>query len=533
MMIRVLRALALLPAGLFLLLSCGPPAPAPPTGIRVVIPADPLTLSPVGKNDRASEVIGMQISDSLVRYDSRLRIVPRLAESWSVGADGRKVTFRLRDGVRWQDGEPFGAEDVLRTVAKALEPATEARSHMAQFQRLVSLTAPDRLTVVAVYDQPNPDFLENWTIPMLPAHLVSLEEDLLTSDYAANPVGCGPFRFAGYTPGQSVVLEANEDYWDGMPGLDRIEFRIIPDERTSYQALLTGDVDLLSVTPEVWREALESESAARFKRLTFSGLNVWYLAWNQDPAGPFHDPDTRKAMMLALDRQSFIEAVLHGLARPGITTFHPDSPWADPTLSPRPYDPEQASALLAAAGWQDQDGDGILERDGRPFRFTLLFPRGSQELAPRMAAWMQQSWAALGIAMEAENLEWRAFLEKRNAGNFQAVMATISFSSPSPDQFELYHSTARENGFNFFGMNDPETDRLLEEVRSELDPESRLEAAHRLQRRLFQLEPLGCVFHFASPVLYQPDLTGIDPSPLDLWRHWPGPMNWKRDGSRR
>ena len=529
MELRTLRVLPLLLASLVSAAGCGPDVPESTVvnRVRVVLPTDPLTLSPVGKNDRYSELIGMQITDSLVQYDSQLQIVPRLAESWDMAPDGLSVTFHLRDGVRWHDGEPFTAGDVLLTIAKARDPATEARSHMAQFERLVSLTAPDRSTVVAVYDHPNPDLLESWTIPILPAHRIDPDEDLLTSDFASSPVGCGPFRFVSYKPGQVLVLEANDDYWDGRPGLDRIEFQVIPDERTSYQALLTGDVDMLAVSPTIWRESQTSEQASHLSRFTFSLLNVWYLAWNQDPAGYFTDADTRKAMMLALDRRTFSETVLYGLATPGITTYHPESFWADPSLAPRPYDPNQAEALLAEAGWNDSDGDGVLDRDGRPFRFTLLFPRGSQEIAPRMAAWMQQSWADLGIEINIESLEWRAFLERRNAGNFHAAMATLSFSSPSPDQFELYHSSARDDGFNFFGLNDPEVDRLLEEGRGQFDPEERLAIYRQLQRRLYELEPLGCVFHFTSPVLHQPGLIGLEPSPLDMWRHWPGPRAWR------
>ena len=528
---RTLRALALLLAAVVGTAGCGPAAPetAVVQKVRVVLSTAPLTLSPVGKNDGNSQLIGRQISDSLVQYDSHLRIIPRLAESWEIAPDGLTVTFHLRDGVRWHDGEPVSAADVLLTIDKAREPATEARSHMAQFEHLVSLTAPDPRTVVAVYDRPYADVLGSWTIPLLPAHLIDPQEDLLTSAFATHPIGCGPFRFVSYTPDQVLVLEANEDYWDGRPGLDRIEFRIIPDERTSYQALLTGDIDMLAVSPPTWLESRQSEQASRLGRFTFSTLNVWYVAWNEEPGGPFADAATRKAMLAALDRRTFAETALHGLAMPGTTTYHPQSFWADHSLAPTPYDPDRAAALLAGAGWKDHDGDGVLDRDGKPFRFTLLFARGSQEIAPRMAAWMQQEWAGLGIRMEIESLEWRAFLERRNAGNFQAVMATLSFSA-DPDQYELYHSSARNGGFNFFGLNDPEVDRLLEQGREEFDPEERLKIYHRLQQRLYQLEPLACVFHFASPILHQPDLTGLEPSPLGLWRHWPGPSAWRRGG---
>ncbi len=513
-----------------LLPACAPPAPDPgsPVTIRGQFINDPVTLSPIGKSHRYSEVLARQITDSLVQYDKDLREVPRLAESWEFSPDGKTLTFHLRRGVRWQDGELFTAEDVLLTVRKAREPATEARSYLSMFESLQSLTAPDPYTVVAKYSKPYVDALESWTIPILPSHLVDPDEPLLTSSYAAHPIGCGPFRLAEYNPGRSILLEANPDYWDGRPNIDRLEIRIIPDERTAFQALLNGDLDLMAVTPDFWKESRNSEQGRRLKRFTFSRNNMWYVAWNETGGRPFGDPRTRKAMIYALDRITFIRQVLDGLARPGITSYHPDTPWADPTLKPREYDPAKAARLLAEAGWKDADGDGILDRNGRPFRFTLLYSRGSQELTARMAAWMQQSWAALGIRTDIQSLEWRAFLEKRNSGDFDAVMANMSFSSGSPDMLELYHSSARENGFNFFGLDDPEIDRLAEAGRTTLDRKRRLEIYHQLQRRLYDLEPIGVIFHFQVPVLVQPDLAGVEPSPLGLWRHWPGPRAWSR-----
>jgi peptide/nickel transport system substrate-binding protein len=510
--------------------STAPPPRDEPTIIRGLFHADVVTLSPVGKSHRLSLVLGRQITDSLVQYDRNLNEKPRLAESWEFSSDGRTLTFHLREGVRWHDGKPFTSEDVLLTVRKARDPATEARSAMSQFESLTSLTAPDAQTVVATYAEPFVDALESWTIPILPAHLIDPDEPLLTSSFAEHPIGCGPFRLVEAVPGRSILLEANDDYWDGRPLIDKLEFLIIPDERTAYQALLTGDLDLMAVTPDIWKVYRNSQDSRHLKQFTFARNNMWYTAWNQNGDRPFQDPRTRQAMIHALDRATFITQILDGRARQGITSYHPDSAWADPALTPREFDQERAMRYLAEAGWEDRDGDGILDKGGRPFRFTLLYPRGSQEITPRMAAWMQQSWAQIGIDAELEALEWRAFLEKRNSGNYDAVMANMSFSGGSPDQRELYHSEARENGFNFFGLEDPEIDRLLDEGRSTADRGKRIAIYRRLQARLYELEPLGVVFHFQVPVLLQADIEGVEPSPLGLWRHWPGPRAWSRSG---
>jgi peptide/nickel transport system substrate-binding protein len=261
-------------------------------------------------------------------------------------------------------------------------------------------------------------------------------------------------------------------------------------------------------------------------RLKFERLSVWYIAWNQKDNPFFSDYRVRRAMIHALDRETFIERALDGLGVPGATTYHPKSSWTDPEVRPWPYDPQEARRLLAAAGWSDGDGDGILDRDGVPFRFTMMIPRTTQEIADRIAVWTQQSLAEIGVAMEIEFLEWRAYRERRNDRRFQAAMATLSFS-PVPDQYELYHSSAAEDGYNFFGLVDPEVDRLLELGRTTFDTGERMEIYHRLQRRLHELEPLTCMFHFSVPVLHRKEIHGIRPSPIDFYRTWPGPRAWR------
>ena len=520
-------------ATLLLAVSCATPpsdvAPpdAGPVTIRAHLSKDPASLSLIGKTDRNAEILAAQITDSLVRYDERMKLRPWLAESWEFSDDRLALTFRLRPGVRWHDGRPVTAEDVVFTVERLRDPATENRVWAPEFRDLETIEALDPATVRARYSRATPDVLEGWRVPVIPRHLAGADEDLLTGDFSRHPVGCGAFRFVSYTPGQQIVLEANDDHWNGRPAIDRLVFKIYPDQRTAYQALLTGDLDILVVTSALWTEALESEAAERLEAFTYSSLSVWTVFWNQDGSNPFFtDPAVRQAMVLALDREPFIRSVVHGHARAGATSYHPDTPWASPDVEPWPYDPDEARRRLDEAGWRDRDGDGVRERNGTPFRFTLTMPAGSQRLANQIAAWLQQSWAEVGVAAEIETLEWQALRERRNAGRFQALSFSLSFS-PHPDHLELYHSTARETGYNFYGLEDAEVDALLEEGRVTFDGEKRREVYHRLQRRLHELEPITCLFYFSSPVLHDRRLRGVTPSPLGFWQTTQGPRVWR------
>jgi peptide/nickel transport system substrate-binding protein len=498
-----------------------------PVTVRAYISKDPASLSLLGKTDRNAEILAVQVTDSLVQYDPGLILQPRVAESWEISPDRTSVTFRLRPGVRWHDGRPVTADDVVFSVNKVLEPAVENRVWAPLLKSLVSVEALDASTVRARYEQATPDFLEAWRLPLIPRHVAGDDEDLLTGAFSRHPVGCGPFRFVSYQPGSEIVLEANDDYWDGAPAVDRLVLKIYADQRTAYQALLTGELDIVTVTSALWEEARASAQAERFESFAYAMLSVWLVMWNQDGSNPFFDdPRVRRAMVHALDREPFIDSVVRGLARPGATTYHPDTIWASPDVEPPAHDPELAARLLGEAGWRDEDGDGVLERNGKPFRFSLMIPVSTQQLTDHIAVWLQQSWAEIGVLAEIDKLEWQALRERRNAHRFQAASFSLTFTA-SPDHFDLYHSSAREGGYNFQGLSDPEVDRLVEAGRASFDPDERLAIYHRLQRRLIELEPLTCLFYFSSPVLHDRRLQGVVASPLDYWRTTSGPRVWR------
>jgi peptide/nickel transport system substrate-binding protein len=514
--------------------ACGGAATDEPGGgptdvktVRILLSADPASLSILGKLDGNADRLNLQLTDSLVQYDAGLRLQPRVAESWEVSDDRKTVTFHLRDGVRWHDGTPVTADDVVFTVEKVREPAVENKTYGPLFRDVESIEALDPSTVRVHYTKTTPDFLESWCVPLVPRHLAGVEEDLLTSEFARHPIGCGPFRFVSYRRGQEIVLEANDDYWDGRPQIDRLVFKIYPDQRTAYQALIIGDLDMMKVSPELWNEARQSEAGARLNAIVYSNLAVWPVIWNQDGSNPFFvDVRVRKALVHALDRDEFVEKVAHGLANPGITTYHPESPWADASLKPREYDRERAERLLDEAGWRDRDGDGIRDREGRPFRFTLLTPNSSFQLVQQIAVWQQDAWKQIGVHAEIERMEWQAFRERRNAGNFEAVSFLLRFT-PNPDQFDLYHSSATETGFNFYGLNDAEIDRLVELGRATFDQEERVAIYGQLQQALYEREPITCTFNFASPVLYDRRLSGVTASPLGVLLTTEGPRLWR------
>jgi len=525
------RPLRLFPAWILLVLavacSRAPETARATRPLRAGLQSYPASLSLIGNTDRNSEMIAALITEGLVAYDARLGVQPRLARSWDVSPDGLTWTFHLRDGVRWHDGAAVTAEDVVFTVEKVRDPTTQSRSYLSQFQDLVSIEAVDPLTVRARYGTPYADALDSWTLPIIPRHRAGADPDLLTGEFSRHPIGCGAFRLKSVDPGREIVLEANDGFWEGRPALDGIVLRVLPEERTAFEALLLGDLDLMSVTADLWREAQVVPRARRLARFVTYPLSAWYIGWNQDGSNPFFlDPGVRRAMVLALDRTRFVSRVLSDLARPAVGTWHPDSIWFDSSLTPWPFDPAAAGTLLDESGWRDSDGDGVRDRDGAPLSFQLMIAASSQEMTGRIAAWVQESLAKVGVRMTIERLEWKAFQERRSTHRFQAAMASLHFT-PIPDQFELYHSTSRGRGLNYVGFRDEEVDRLLVEGRRTFDSRARLEIYHRIQRRIHDLEPISPLFHFASPVLHDARLEGLEPSPRGIWLIEPGPRRWR------
>ncbi len=528
---RAIRASACVAVALALI-AC---ARAPRRGdndVRVAIYTDVLSLTLVGNSDASSSQIASLISDGLVAYDAGARYVPMVARAWEISPDGRTLTFHLRDGVLWHDGERVTSKDVAYTARKIKDPATQARSWASQFSNVASIDTPDELTVVVHYTTPYADALEPWRAPLVPEHVASKDANFLTGAFSLHPIGCGPFRFASRDPGQSVVLDSFDRYWGGRPPIDRMVVKVVSAERTGFESLMLGELDMLAVTPDSWLASRDNPAAARLASFRYYRLGAWKVDWNQDRATScFRDPRVRRAMILALDRQRFADTVAAGLARPGVSSYPPESPWSDSSIKPWPFDPAESARLLDEAGWRVSFPGKPREKDGKPLAFTMLVSAGSQGIADSVAAWMQQSLAEVGVSMKIEKLEWNAFKKRRQTHSFDAAMGAVFFD-PIPDQHEIYHTTARDAGFNYGCFSDAEVDRLLEDGRTTVDPSARRVIYTRLQKRLHDLEPVSYLFQFEQSVLHDKELEGVVASPVGLYQFAPGPRAWRWSPAR-
>jgi len=430
--------------------------------------------------------------------------------------------------VRWHDGQPFTADDVVFTWQKVMDPATQSKSFASDLETVRGVEAVDAHTVRVRYDAADPAALLAWRVPILPRHAAGSEPDLLHSRFAEHPIGCGPFRFVAWEHGQEIRLEANPDYWGGPPQVAGVTLTVLSDDRTAWEALMGGQIHLLSMTPELARQADRDPRARTFQRKTYSPLRVTGIWWNTRAASaPFlGDPRVRRAFSLALDRQGFIDGVIGpAVGLPAATLWHPDLPYADPAIRPVAHDKDAAVALLEEAGWKDANGDGVRERGGKPLAFTLLAAASSQAITERTAEWIQQELAEVGARVQVKRMEFAACQERRRSGDFEATVHTVAYD-PNPNLSPVLSSDPQLGTMNYGRFSDPETDRLLEVVRASTDESARRQASGDLQRRLQEMEPVTALYHARALLLINAALQGVETSAVGLYGFTPGPRAW-------
>ena len=396
-----------------------------------------------------------------------------------------QVVFRLRKNVRWHDGAPFTSKDAAFTYRAIMDDAT-ASPRKPDFDLILKVETPDEHTFRVTYRKPYSPALESWMISLLPSHLLEGKpQSWWTQNFNRTPIGTGAFRFAEWKTNEFIRLERNPDYFDAPgPWMDGIVYRFMPDQLTLRLAFETRQVDFWGAEPWTVNAFVNDP---RFNVFTSPSSSYTYIGWNlKRPL--FQDPLVRRALAHAVDVPSMVRFILYGHGLQSTGLFTPQMWFFNPSIQPFAYDPEKARALLAEAGWTPGP-DGILQKNGERFSFTLITNNGN-EVRRDIATLTQDGLKQLGIEVKVELYEWAVFLKNHiNKGDFDAMVLGWSLGN-SYDQFQIWHSSqANPEQLNVVGYKSAKADRLLDEIRQEYNREKIIRMAGDLQRTIYEDQP--------------------------------------------
>lgn len=494
--------------------------------------AEPELVNPVLSTGLMAKYVEEEVFDPIVGLDRELNYIPRLAASWEISDDKLVYTFHLRPGLKWQDGEPLTARDIEFSLDMIREPANRAIALSSEFDRVKKLEVLDPLTFRVTYDEVFSPAIDAWTdLRPIPRHIFApyFEEHNEIRSSSRNReevVGSGPYKLVEWQPQTALILEAWDDYWDGRPHIDRQIIKLINTPSVQFAAAKAGDIDVTTMTPEQYRFELDPDFKSRFNILMYYVWGYSYIGWNGDGSNPyFGDVRVRRALTMLTDRQRIIDKIYLGFGKIATGPLHPEH-WAYPKdVKPLPYDPAAAKALLAEAGWKDSDGDGWLDKDGKRFAFEILVGAGS-ETFQRMAEFLQQEYRKAGLDMQIRNLEWAAFIQKVRAHDFDAAMLSWAMATDPHSEYNIWHSTMYKEGRNYIGYSNPEVDRLLEEGARTFGREARAPIYAEIHRIINRDQPYTFIMVSPSIVAVHKRFQDIRPSPLGIYRYWPGMKAW-------
>lgn len=475
---------------------------------------DASNLIPLLASDTASHNISGMVYNGLVKYDKDMNIVGDLAESWDISANGLIITFHLRRGVKWHDGQPFTAADVLYTYKITVDPKTPT-AYAGDFLKVKKAEVLDDHTFRVTYDKPFAPALISWGSAILPRHLLA-GKDITKSPLARHPVGTGPYKFKEWVAGQKIVLISNPDYFEGQPYLDGRITRIIPDTATMFLELRAQNLGMMGLTPlQYTRQTENNLFKNNFNKYRYLSFAYTYLGYNlKNPL--FVDKRIRQAISYAINKDEIISGVLLNLGKPANGPYKPGT-WAyNDKVKIYNYNPQKAKELLREAGWTKLNKEGVLEKDGKPFAFEIVVNQGN-EMRQKCAEIIQRQLKEVGISVKIRVLEWSSFVtDFINKRRFDAVI--LGWTIPlDPDAYDVWHSskTAPEE-LNFISYKNPEADEMLEKGRNTFDQKERKKYYDRFQEIIAEDQPYTFLYVPEALVIINKRFHGIEPAPMGL-----------------
>lgn len=478
----------------------------------IALSSDPDVLNPLLWTSSAAGLVYAEIHSGIMEMADDLTYRPRIAHSWELSADSLAITYHLRPWV-WSDGQPLTAHDAAFTFALIQDPLV-ACPRRGLFRDVTRAEALDDSTLRYTFVRALPAPLERTWHRILPLHVISGLDRRAVNEWPINqqPLSSGPFQLENWSRNRSLTLVRNPSY-PGVPArLERVVFRVIPETAARLVALETGEVDLIDNVPPSAATRLDDDD--RIRIAANGGRRFYYLLWNFDNP-VFADRRTRLALSLAVDRGRMIDTLVDGYGRPAVSPIPPALWNHHRGMTAPPFDQDRARALLAAVGWRDKDGDGIVELEGRPLRFEMLTKQGDP-VREQGAVIIRENLAAVGVAVEIRILEQTAGLARLRAGRFDSYFGLLN-ANLYGDPSGAVRSSAVDQ-FNNGGYANTAVDSMLDLALGLTDREAALPVWLALQDTLAVDPPAAYLF-------YPHNLVGISRRLQDVRPHLLSPVN--------
>jgi peptide/nickel transport system substrate-binding protein len=483
--------------------------------------------NPIVTSDQyGMELINYALFTPLVQYDENLQPQPYLASSWELNGD-TAITFKLRNDVKWHDGQPVTAEDVKFTFDRAKDPTSASLLGSAFLPEVQTATVIDPNTIHFSFKRPHAQAIEDFWWAPAPKHLLEKVTpiDMQNAPYNRAPVGSGPFKFGEWQASQRLVLLKNPDFPASLGGAakaDRIVFRIVPEASTMMTELLTGGVHVdLPVTPD---QADQIKNSGQTDLESFAGRTVYYIGWNNDRE-PFKDVRVRRALALAINRPEIINALLKGQGELATSTIPPYSPFYPKDVQPLAYDAAQASKLLDEAGWKDSNNDGIRDKAGKALEFTMM--SSDDALRKQVVEVVQSQLKQVGVKVDVKVMEFQTMLAAHKSRDYDAVFTNwvLDNFQIASAPFALMHSSqaAVKLSANRSSIRIPDIDKAIEAGTVATDEAQQKQAWHRLTEVIQREQPVTFMFWLKELAGSRKNVTGVQMDPrgeLRTIREW-------------
>ena len=486
---------------------------------------EPDTMNPYLTQLATTTDVLTAVMEGLLSYNDKGELVPQLAESYDISADGLTYTFKLRKGVKWHDGKPFTAADVKATW-EIIMNADFAAWLTLGWDKIEAIDTPDDFTVVIKTTEKYAPFLAYVGAGLIsPKHKIDLGWEKFKQEFGRSVVGTGPYKFVKWESGQYIDIEKNAEYWGGAPNLDSIRVKIIPDSNTRMVQLGTGEVQVV--------DGLGADQYEEAKKLPNVQVSLSSgRGWNHldmKNVDFIMDTRVRQALDYATPRQQLVDNLLKGLAEIAVADISPISPFFNPEVTHREYDLDKAAKLMEEAGLK-KNAAGFLEKDGKQFDLEYWIISGEQQ-SKRVQQVISASWRKIGVNV-TEHEEDISSIFGPNGYQFNKKMTAGMYSwfnGNDPDDMFYWHSSqipkepTGSGGntvgyFNQFSFQ-KEIDELTAAAAQEVDPAKRKDLHFKIQALLQKEVPVIFLFWAKNISVAPKNLANFKPNPFNyvMW----------------